>query len=76
MLTIYPTKKTPKIIPKRNQTQYPMNQLKIDILSKGFVGQEKLICIPSRKSKFSCGPRKVQWSPLGAEKAGVGMLFF
>lgn len=65
-----------KIIPKKSQTQYPVNQLKIDVPSKGFVGQEKLIRNPSGKSKSSCGPRKVQWSPLGAENAGVGLLLF
>lgn len=42
-----------------------MNQLKMDVLSKGFVGQEKLICNPSGKDKSSCGPDKSDGGFLG-----------
>lgn len=71
MLKIHPIKR--KCYPPN---QYPMNQLKMDILIRGFVGQEKLTCYLPGKVKSSCGPRQVQWRFLGAGMAGVGLLFW
>lgn len=62
MLTIYPIKK--KIPQNIFKPSTPVNQFK-NRHSKGFVGQEKLICNPSGKSKSSCGPRKSSGVLLG-----------
>lgn len=57
------------------QNQYPVNQLKMGVLSKGLAGQGRLFCNTSRKGKSFCGPRQVQRRPLEADIVGVVLLF-
>lgn len=52
-----------------------MKQLKMDALSKGSVGQEKLICNPSGKGK-SCAPDRSSEVSWGRYYGVVSLLWY